>query len=297
MKALKNSVQKNAVVAAICLLLTCPGTSCASMSTPAETEWTENFIAAAKSLDRKSFKDAHQHLLKCLDEIGNDPIKAIATLNALERLYEEIGNLADKERVLLTHLKVLDGYRFPKDCYAEVYFQLGEIAATNENYKKAELYFSLALPILKHYTGEYHSDVGITLNNLAYAELRLHKTKLAETHYKQALDVFHKSMGMYNLFYAFTAGNLGDFYEMSNRPDIAASYFKKALESFSAVLGSSDPLTQEIKNRYDSTRSKQHGKAAPMRPTQRKDGTQAPKKEESAPRIFPDLALLKTLPS
>lgn len=262
----------------------------ASVGKPLESQWLHNFYAAAKELDQKLYKDAHRDLLKCLDQVGNDPVKALTTISLLERLYEETGDFDAKEKVLQTHLQVLKGLGFPDDAYAQVYVELAEIYGAQERFQKAQHYLNLALPILRRTTGEFSVDVGVTLNNLAFAELKLGKYEAAETHYKKSLETFQKCEGVKSLFYAFTASNLGDFYAHFDKQKLAEQFFKLSLEAFEYSLGPAHPLSVETKERLERLRkfpqSKPETNPKPARPQKLKKTSPLQQEKEK----FPDFA-------
>ena len=256
MKLPSGHTLRNTIILSVALCITCTSSSVASVGKPLDNQWLHNFYSASKELDQKLYKDAHRDLMKCLDQIGNDPVRALTTISLLERLFEETGDNDSKEKVLKVHLQILKGYQFPQETYAQIYVQLAEIYGARENYQKALSYLNLALPLVKKANGEYSVDAGVALNNLAYAELKLGKFESAEIHYKQSLDAFSKSQGVKSLFYAFTASNLGDYYEHFDKLKLASEYFQKALEAFEFSLGSHHSLTQEMQDRLEEVRER-----------------------------------------
>jgi tetratricopeptide (TPR) repeat protein len=282
MKFVKKQIVKNTISVSIALWVSCAGSGAASVGKPPENQWLQNFYCAAREIDQKHYKEAHRELMKCLDQIGHDPIKALTTLSLLERLFEEIGDSDSMEKVLKVHLQVLKGYQFPQESYAHIYMQLAEIYGAQENYQKAQSYLTLSIPLVKKANGEYSVETGVALNNLAYAELKLGKYESAEKHYKQSLDAFARSQGIKSLFYAFTASNLGDYYEQFGKLKLASEYFERALDAFVHTLGSAHTLAKETRTHLDEVRKK----LGPENPSTRieiPERKQAPKPEDERP--------------
>lgn len=228
----------------------------ATIGVPTQEDWRSHYRQAMASFDAGCYSEAESHLFKSLDFVGSDFGKALSTLVALEQVLEETKKLSAKERVLLTHVKILDEHFKPCELQADVYLQLGELYSETDNFPNAEKYFRKTVSLMKQCYGPYYLGVGTALNNLAYSELRQKKLADAEVHFKQALVVFNKRGGEKNIFYGLTANNLGDLYEKTGRNKFALIYFGKAVTAFNSSIGSSHPIALDALKRYTSLRHK-----------------------------------------
>ncbi len=211
--------------------------------------WNHQFENGISCFKKHLYNESEFYFLKCLNSSGHDLKRSLASLTALEELFEETQNYKAKELVLLSHLKIATAYRLPGKTLAEINQQLGDVYSTMEKYEKAKDNFYEALKQLTSTETKDDFTVASILNNLAYCEFRLKDLATAELHYKQALAIFTQLRGTSSVCFGLTAGNLADLYECSGRNQLALTYFERAIYSLSESIGRQHPLVKKFEHR------------------------------------------------
>jgi tetratricopeptide (TPR) repeat protein len=211
--------------------------------------WNRQFENGISCLKKHLYYDSEFYFLESLDSAGRDLKQSLASLTALEELFEETQNYKAKELVLLSHLKIARAYRLPDNALTDIHLQLGDVYSALEKYEKAKENFYEALKQIS--ATEFKDDfaVGSILNNLAYCEFRLRDFANAELHYKQALAIFTQLRGTSSVCFGLAAGNLADLYECTGRNKLALTYFERAIYSLNESVGRQHPLVKKFEHR------------------------------------------------
>lgn len=228
-----------------------------------EDAWQAQYSKGMMSLAKGHYKDAERSLLSCLSECKGNRAYFLLALAALEDLYDKVQNHAAEEEILLTYLGYLNASGQDQSVnVAGAYLRLGGLNALMNRYSKAEEYFELACPILKHLVGRSSIDLGIALNNVAWAERKQMKNADAETHYLESLNVIATATGQKSTLYGLTAISLAELYVSVHKNAQAVHWYERAVEALKASVAADHPALLSTMRRLESLKQDQRSRQA-----------------------------------
>lgn len=248
--------------------------------------WISEYSLGSTALQRQRYVEAEQHLMDSLDHAQGSAQRFFLSLEALERLYEEVEDYTKEESVLLAQCAVLKRIKSNAAPLGKVYTKLGALNSLLGCFDESEFYYEQSIPLLKSGIGVLSTPTAMALNNLAWSEFQQHKFSEAENHFRQSLYMHSKVTGIKSVFYGLTATNLAELFAATNRPVFAITWYERALEALRASLGVKHPFALEVERRYETLKKN----LAPTKPLPGK-----PKEKQPSPRISPDIAFVPEL--
>lgn len=218
-----------------------------------EDAWRAQYSAAMTALKNRQYKDAERSLLACLSSSRGNRANFLLALAALEDLYDTVQNHAGEEQILLTYLGLLHASGENKSIrVAGVYLRLGGLNALMDRYAKSEEHFEVACEILAELFGPASIDLGIAVNNVAWAERKQMKTADAEKHYLESLGILASTAGQDSALYGLTAISLAELYASMKNKAEAVFWYEKAIDSLKNSVAADHPAVLSATRRLAS---------------------------------------------
>jgi tetratricopeptide (TPR) repeat protein len=187
-----------------------------------------------------------QEVLKDEMDVATQRIWAEQVVRALNEAFPAVEPknwpLCEK---LLPHAKeasrLVGEYSFEFIEVAVLLHQTGNYCYERAQYGDAELLFKRALTIREKVLGPDHSDVALTLNNLALLYKEQGKDFEAEPLYEQALSIYEKALGPDHSHVATCLNNLASLYKSQGKYAEAEPLFVQSLAICEKTLGPEHP--------------------------------------------------------
>jgi tetratricopeptide (TPR) repeat protein len=177
----------------------------------------------------------------------------LPTANHLVSLYLECGDLRGAEshyRTLVAPRIAGRGTEERNPDVAQAIANLGSIEFQKRRYREARSCYDEAFAILERASPEPSREMGILLNNIAFAFLHTGETARGLESSDRAIAMLDATTTPSDPVRISALFNQANLYAIARRPADAERLFVRALETARQTLGEAHPLTAAIMSRY-----------------------------------------------
>jgi tetratricopeptide (TPR) repeat protein len=208
--------------------------------------------------------EAYQRSLELWEKAGDAGAKYLMpTANHLVGLYLECGDLRGAEqhyRTLVAPRIAGRGSDERNPDVAQAIGNLGSIEFQKRRFKEARACYEEAFAILERASPEPSREMGILLNNIAFAFLHTGEAARGLESSGRGIAMLEATTAPSDPVRISALANQANLYAIAHRPAEAEPLFVRALESARHILGEAHPVTAAIMARYAALLRSSHRK-------------------------------------